>query len=362
MVKTKKSKLGLFKINPFWRCDKLEKKKKERKVLVEMGQGYLRRIPITNKTSDSGSDEFSLYGVSAMEGRRWGMEDAHSTIVKRVLNPGGPEVSFYAIFDGHSGPKAALHFSATLGEKLLAMESNRTRDVKSVLFSDDESIIKQFLASDKEFSLILEKEDIKRDEEKEEIKRDEEKKGNGDRGSGTTCISCFVVPQKNGDLSFICCNVGDSRAILYDNGTVVELSEDHKPSIPLERERIEGAGGVVVNDRVDGSLAMSRALGDFMYKTSETLSDREQKVVAVPEIKRYTMTKPTDGELKFLVLACDGVWYVMGDGVVCDFIVGVLNRQAAGYDIVSICEKVLDHCVMTLWSEDNASITIVLFN
>ena len=35
-----------------------------------------------------------------------------------------------------------------------------------------------------------------------------------------------------------------------------------------ERKRIEGAGGRVIINRINGSLAVSRALGDFDYKAN----------------------------------------------------------------------------------------------
>ena len=46
----------------------------------------------------------------------------------------------------------------------------------------------------------------------------------------------------------------------------VALSIDHKPNDIKERERIIAAGHMVEMDRVDGSLALSRALGDLEYK------------------------------------------------------------------------------------------------
>lgn len=45
--------------------------------------------------------------------------------------------------------------------------------------------------------------------------------------------------------------------------TTIALSEDHKPENDGERTRIERAEGYVEDNRVNGNLALSRALGDF---------------------------------------------------------------------------------------------------
>jgi len=65
-----------------------------------------------------------------------------------------------------------------------------------------------------------------------------------------------------------CANSGDSRAVLSRNYNAVPLSFDHKPSNDLEQKRIEAAGGFVEEDRVNGSLNLSRSLGDFGYKNN----------------------------------------------------------------------------------------------
>ena len=67
-------------------------------------------------------------------------------------------------------------------------------------------------------------------------------------------------------------NTGDSRCLI-STGTpncapdtpynCVTMTDDHIPTIPEENLRIMKAGGFVQDDRVDGSLAMSRAMGDF---------------------------------------------------------------------------------------------------
>ena len=50
------------------------------------------------------------------------------------------------------------------------------------------------------------------------------------------------------------------------------MSIDHKPNNEGEQRRIEAAGGVVHMKRVDGDLAVSRAIGDFTYKQNKALS------------------------------------------------------------------------------------------
>ena len=46
---------------------------------------------------------------------------------------------------------------------------------------------------------------------------------------GTTANVVLITKKK-----IYCANAGDSRAVVSQNGTAVELSYDHKPSIPAE--------------------------------------------------------------------------------------------------------------------------------
>jgi serine/threonine protein phosphatase PrpC len=61
-------------------------------------------------------------------------------------------------------------------------------------------------------------------------------------------------------------NVGDSRTLLCRNFEPFPLSEDHKPAREDENKRIRDAGGFVINNRVMGELAVSRAFGDCEFK------------------------------------------------------------------------------------------------
>lgn len=64
----------------------------------------------------------------------------------------------------------------------------------------------------------------------------------------------------------IVANAGDSRCVLARRGEAVALSFDHKPENEEEKERIEKAGSVILEGRVDGNLNLSRSLGDLKYK------------------------------------------------------------------------------------------------
>ncbi len=62
--------------------------------------------------------------------------------------------------------------------------------------------------------------------------------------------------------------------MLCHQGAAACLTRDHKPSDPLEAARVEAAGLFIAGNRVIGSLAMTRALGDCKYKTAEGESGR----------------------------------------------------------------------------------------
>ena len=86
--------------------------------------------------------------------------------------------------------------------------------------------------------------------------------------AGCTACVCLITPD-----TIYCSNSGDSRAILVNkSGTVTELSHDHKPDDKGEMQRIKAAGGFVDDGRVQGIIAVSRAIGDWEYKNPSLLA------------------------------------------------------------------------------------------
>jgi protein phosphatase PTC1 len=90
-------------------------------------------------------------------------------------------------------------------------------------------------------------------------------------------------------------NVGDARIVLCRNGKALRLSYDHKGSDENEGKRIAGAGGLILNNRVNGVLAVTRALGDAYMKDLVTGHPYTTETVIQPDMD------------EFLILACDGV-------------------------------------------------------
>lgn len=129
--------------------------------------------------------------------------------------------------------------------------------------------------------------------------------------SGTTSVTCVVrVDKQTNQRWLFTANVGDSRAVLCRGGKAVRLTIDHKASLPEEAKRITDAGGFIGrNKRVNGVLAISRALGDHMLKENDVVS-------AEP----FTTDTQLTDEDTHVLLACDGVWDVMTDQEAIDFI------------------------------------------
>lgn len=90
-------------------------------------------------------------------------------------------------------------------------------------------------------------------------------------------------------------NVGDARIILCRSGKALRLSYDHKGSDENEGKRITNAGGLILNNRVNGVLAVTRALGDSYMKDLVTGHPYTTETVVQPDMD------------EFIIIACDGV-------------------------------------------------------
>ena len=140
--------------------------------------------------------------------------------------------------------------------------------------------------------------------------------------SGTTATVAFVT-----QYYVILASLGDSRAVLSTKKAgrmgAIQLTTDHTASEPVEKGMVQSRGGKIVRvsgiDRVNGTLVVSRSLGDA--RLSGLLSQ-------TPDVTPFTRASVLElcGELQedarvpcFLILASDGLWDVIPNDVAVRF-------------------------------------------
>ncbi|KAH8512753.1 hypothetical protein H0E87_006162 [Populus deltoides] len=151
--------------------------------------------------------------------------------------------------------------------------------------------------------------------------------------SGST--ACVAIIRNN---QLFVANAGDSRCVISRKGQAFDMSKDHKPDLVVERERIVNAGGFIVVGRVNGTLNLSRAIGDAELKQNKKLPAEQQIVTANPDIR--TVELCDDDE--FLVLACDGIWDCMSSQQLVDYVREQLNTETK---LSVICGRVFHRCL-----------------
>jgi len=137
-------------------------------------------------------------------------------------------------------------------------------------------------------------------------------------------------------------NAGDSRAVISKNGKAIRVTTDHKPTLDSERDRILNLKGYVIFGRVNGVLAVSRALGDFYFHPHVTCD---------PEI--FGPYDVYNDEYQFMILACDGLWDVVDDNKAVQIILESKDPEEGAKKLVTTALQLL--------STDNISVVVVFF-
>lgn len=292
--------------------------------------------PKTQKHNNHGEGNGLRYGLSSMQGWRVEMEDAH-TAVLGLPDSRMKDWSFFAVYDGHAGSRVANYcskhllehiISASLGQQGTSSGSESTTVETPSVESVKAGIRTGFLKIDEHMRSFS---DLR----------------NGMDRSGSTAVGILISADH-----FFFINCGDSRAVLYRNSNVCFSTLDHKPGNPREKERIQNAGGTVMIQRVNGSLAVSRALGDYDYKNVDGKGPTEQLVSPEPEVFEMMRAPELD---QFIILACDGIWDVMSNEDLCVF---VKSRLEVSSDLEKVCNEVVDTC-LHMGSRDNMSVVLV---
>jgi len=308
--------------------------------------------PKKEKESESGEGNGLRYALCSMQGWRVEMEDAHA--IRIDLGPILKKCSYFAVFDGHAGDFVSKYISENLIDTILGLWTSSQGSIDSINSVDSE---KPKAGSDSDASCQLAS-SSELDRFKQNIRegflkidssmREHPKFLSAEEKSGTTAVTAFITPDK-----IIFANCGDSRGVLATSNSVRFGTYDHKPCNEEEKKRIENAGGSVMIRRVNGSLAVSRALGDYDYKNVSGLPPTEQLVSAEPDLS--VMDRSAEDE--FLILACDGVWDVMTNEEVVAYI---HSRLLINDDLQKVCEELLETC-LAKGSRDNMSVILITF-
>eukprot|EP01062_Namystynia_karyoxenos_P007292 TRINITY_DN12563_c1_g1_i1.p1 TRINITY_DN12563_c1_g1~~TRINITY_DN12563_c1_g1_i1.p1 ORF type:complete len:704 (+),score=237.13 TRINITY_DN12563_c1_g1_i1:121-2112(+) len=203
-----------------------------------------------------------------MQGWRSTQEDAHLHL--RL----GPDLAVFAVFDGHGGTLASQWVAQELPEYLREAGVTEATSVEDIPARVRAAIEKC-------------------DEELENTRSVE-------CGTvGATCCMVLITP-----THYVCCNIGDSRAVLCRKGEAIALSRDHTLDDEEECSRVTAAGYEVRNNRIEGMLSVPRAFGDFDFKQCGGKGPEAQAVSVAPENK--IIERSPDDE--FILVACDGIW------------------------------------------------------
>ena len=202
--------------------------------------------PKTEKHNAHGAGNSLRFGLSSMQGWRVEMEDAHTAVLG--LPHGLPDWSFFAVYDGHAGSRVANYCSKHLLEHIISASlnppatssSSSTTPTPEAGSSGPAPTVEAVKAGIRVGFLKI-----------DEHMRSFSDLRNGMDRSGSTAVGVLVSPSH---IFFV--NCGDSRGVLCRNSHVCFSTLDHKPCNPREKERIQNAGGSVMIQRVNGSLAV----------------------------------------------------------------------------------------------------------
>lgn len=263
-------------------------------------------------------------GHSSLKGPRPTMEDRITLLndmnqVHKILS-GNTNRAFFGVYDGHTGDYTAELASTIVSEcianELGCQEGNHLEAMRLGIIKADEEICT--LATQ-----------------------------NGNL-SGATLAVCMIV----GETLYVA-NLGDSEIVLCERSSdksckAIVLSQKHKPSDDLEKERITSLGGIMFRGRILGKLAVSRALGDIEYKYPKS---KANFVSNDPYVNSIKLNESHD----FFIVACDGLWDKVNYQEAVDYVIEQHEKGKTAEEIsLGLCHLTLDK-----GSKDNVTVIVV---
>ena len=209
-----------------------------------------------------------------------------------------PKISYFAIFDGHAGNKCAEYLRENL-LKLICSNIYFPENIPEAIKYGFEKADEQFLNN---YAMV---------------------NGQLRDNSGTCGLILLII----NDEAYIG-NVGDSRCIgSFKNGKIQrDITRDHKPNSPYERERIISNGGQIYQTKnhikvqenfilknkillgpyrvFPGRLSVSRTVGDAEGKIP-ILGGNPNVIICKPDIYKFNLN---ESDIDYFILGCDGIF------------------------------------------------------
>jgi serine/threonine protein phosphatase PrpC len=242
---------------------------------------------------------------------------------------GRPTSALFAVYDGHGGRQVVDFVTKELHENIL-------RELRKTVSVPD-AMVQAFHTTDNDMIR------------------------SGINVSGCTACVCLLQEERHARVLYTA-HLGDSRAVMARGGAATRLTSgtDHKATDPLEGKRVIEAGGHIINDRVNGMLAMTRALGDHILKMPTLPND---VVSNVPDITSTDLTQQD----QFVIIACDGLWDVISDQQAVEIVNQTFREiepfkrmlQQEGRSLTEILARVLVEEALAHGSTDNVSCVVI---
>ena len=238
------------------------------------------------------------------------MED-YILVKHPFLNIEKHNLSLFCIFDGHGGDFVSKYLKENFA-------SNLHKNIKINFSLNFRNILKTSIESmDKEFEKYKEAENC------------------GSTGTIVVLDNNFIY----------CANVGDSKCFYINNkNNAFQLTEDHNCSNQKEREELKKKGIMIFQNRVFGSLSLTRTFGDTELK--------KDGIECNPYIKKILIDKE---EVKYIIIASDGIWDVVSKEKLEEF-----SKELKSGTSEEFCNNLVDYA-MNNGSNDNISCIVLRF-
>lgn len=325
--------------------------------MMLLAEPQRRRRSSLMAIENAGPEAMSTGGLCAivcsMQGWRSSQEDAacafHLALPPAIPQSRGSrypqDISAFCVFDGHGGDAVSKLASKFVEALLYDMLLQRR--------AKNELVENYYCELLKEALLKLD----------EHIRTTTDGQNGAYNYIGST--ACIVLVSED---HIVCANTGDSGAVLVtwpskqrdeQSFDMIPLSTQHRLSSEVEKSRVADAGYMIVNDRIEGMLAVPRALGDYDFKQNGAKALQDQAVTPMPDVA--VVRRPRDPTVKVMrrsslsqspedrarkrrdspggggdgmegwcvVIGCDGVLDTLPQGELCEIVFGELCNSTS---------------------------------